>query len=209
MGELIEEYRRAILFFEAGDPIEASRILGPVVEAEPGNAEARLVLARSYFASAQLRRAEEQLRILVERDPSDHYACHLLGRTLERQSRPAEALPYHPFGRVEPHGELGERRLRGSKPGGRGRTHVDRQPREPTSAHQRANGVDLITRRGDRTREIGRVRVDTRVRAPAHLARDTPRLETKQRLSRSGMAQERCDRVAVAQHQDRAVASHA
>ncbi len=91
---LMEEYRRAQLYVEAGDPIEAARILGPIVEAEPANAEIRLRLALAYFASAQLRGAETQLRVLIDRDPSDHYAQHLLGRTLERQNRPADALPH-------------------------------------------------------------------------------------------------------------------
>ena len=54
----------------------------------------RLLLARAYFHSAQLGRAEEQLRVLVDRDPSDHYARFVLGRTLERQNRTAEALPH-------------------------------------------------------------------------------------------------------------------
>ena len=53
----------------------------------------RLLLARAYFHSAQLRRAEEQLRILIERDPTDHYAQFVLGRTLERQTGRPHALP--------------------------------------------------------------------------------------------------------------------
>ncbi len=52
------------------------------------------MLARAYFHSAQLGRAEEQLRWLVDRDPSDHYAQFVLGRTLERQGRPDRALPH-------------------------------------------------------------------------------------------------------------------
>ena len=91
---MIAEYRRGVLFFDAGDPIEAAKILLTVLEAEPSNAEVRLWLARAYFASAQLQRAETHLRALVDRDPSDHYACHLLGRTLERQHRTREALPF-------------------------------------------------------------------------------------------------------------------
>jgi thioredoxin-like negative regulator of GroEL len=92
--DLIEEYRRAALFMEAGDPVEAARILEPVLQAEPGNCDVRLRLAMAYFGSARLRKAEEQLRELVRRNPSDHYAHHLLGRTLERQSRAADALPH-------------------------------------------------------------------------------------------------------------------
>jgi Tfp pilus assembly protein PilF len=78
--------------FETGDPLGAARLLEPIVTAEPSNAAARLLLARSYFHSAQLRRAEAQLRILIERDPTDHYALFVLGRTLERMGRPADAL---------------------------------------------------------------------------------------------------------------------
>ena len=42
------------------------------------------------------RRCAESVRgvVIIERDPSDHYARFVLGRTLERQGRPAEALPH-------------------------------------------------------------------------------------------------------------------
>ena len=42
----------------------AARLLEPIVEAEPGNSSVRQLLARAYFQSAQLNRAEEQLREL-------------------------------------------------------------------------------------------------------------------------------------------------
>ncbi|HWS37149.1 MAG TPA: tetratricopeptide repeat protein [Actinoplanes sp.] len=91
---LLEDYRRATFFFESGDPLGAAKLLEPIVEAEPHNAAVRQLLARAYFNSAQLSRAEEQLRVLVEHDPSDHYAHHVLGRTLERDGRFREALPH-------------------------------------------------------------------------------------------------------------------
>lgn len=92
--DLLEEYRRATMFFEAGDPAGAARLLEPIVEAEPRNAAVRQLLARAYFQSAQLAGAEAQLRALIEQDPADHYAHHVLGRTLERSGRFAEALPH-------------------------------------------------------------------------------------------------------------------
>ncbi|WP_045745277.1 MULTISPECIES: tetratricopeptide repeat protein [Actinoplanes] len=92
--DLLEEYRRATFFFEAGDPLAASRLLEPIVEAEPHNTAVRQLLARAYFNSAQLNGAETQLRALIEHDPSDHYAHHVLGRTLERAGRFREALPH-------------------------------------------------------------------------------------------------------------------
>lgn len=94
VDDLFEEYRRAVIFFDAGDPITAAKVLEPIVEAEPTRFDVRLLLARSYFHSAQLRRAETQLRLLVEQDPADHYVRYVLGRTLERQNRHAEALPH-------------------------------------------------------------------------------------------------------------------
>jgi predicted Zn-dependent protease len=75
--DLLEEYRRATMFFESGDPLGAARLLEPIVEAEPRNAAVRQLLARAYFNSAQLNSAEAQL-----------------GRTLERAGRFREALPH-------------------------------------------------------------------------------------------------------------------
>ena len=92
--DLLEEYRRATFAFESGDPLAASKMLEPIVEAEPHNAAVRQLLARAYFNSAQLAGAEAQLRTLVEQNPSDHYAHHVLGRTLERAGRFSEALPH-------------------------------------------------------------------------------------------------------------------
>jgi Flp pilus assembly protein TadD len=92
--DLLEEYRRATMFFESGDSRGAARLLEPIVAAEPHNAAVRQLLARAYFNSAQLSRAEEQLRAMIDHDPSDHYAHHVLGRTLERAGRFAEALPH-------------------------------------------------------------------------------------------------------------------
>lgn len=92
--DLLEEYRRATFFFESGDPLGASKLLEPIIEAEPHNTAVRQLLARAYFNSAQLKRAEAQLRALIEHDPSDHYAHHVLGRTLERDGRFREALPH-------------------------------------------------------------------------------------------------------------------
>ncbi|NJC73820.1 tetratricopeptide repeat protein [Planosporangium thailandense] len=92
--DLYAEYERAVRSFDAGDPLGAVRALAPVVAAEPDNSSVRLLLARAYYHSAQLRRAEEQLRWLIDRDPADHYAHFVLGRTLERLGRPGQALPH-------------------------------------------------------------------------------------------------------------------
>ncbi|GLZ77411.1 hypothetical protein Afil01_22180 [Actinorhabdospora filicis] len=76
------------------DPLGALVILKPLLEEFGGDPNVRMLAARAYFASAQLRRAEELLTALVERDPGDFYARYLLGRTYQRQGRAAEAAPH-------------------------------------------------------------------------------------------------------------------
>jgi len=88
--DLYGEFRRAELFLKADQPIEAVRILDPVVAAAPGHTAALELLARALFASAQLQRAEEALRLLIERRPDDGWARMALARSLERQGKAAE-----------------------------------------------------------------------------------------------------------------------
>ncbi|WP_305128343.1 tetratricopeptide repeat protein [Streptomyces longispororuber] len=82
------------MFFDAKEYATAAQILDGLVEEVPEQTGPRLLLARSYYHSAQLRRAETELRTIVERDPVEHYARLMLGRTLERQGRDAEAAPH-------------------------------------------------------------------------------------------------------------------
>ncbi|MBT2232271.1 tetratricopeptide repeat protein [Nonomuraea sp. NEAU-A123] len=91
---LAEEFARGRMYFELKDYIGAARILAPLVAAEPGNVAARLLLARAYYHSAQLGRAEAELRAVVELAPTEEYAHLLLGRTLQRANRHAEAATY-------------------------------------------------------------------------------------------------------------------
>ncbi|MDX6313807.1 MAG: hypothetical protein QOF44_3271 [Streptomyces sp.] len=89
-----ERWERAGMFFEAKDYTEAARLLTGIVEQVPEQTAPRLLLARAYYHSAQLRRAEEQLREVIDRDPVEHYAHLMLGRTLQRQGRADEAAPW-------------------------------------------------------------------------------------------------------------------
>ena len=93
--DLHSEYLRADLFFAMGQPTEAARVLEPLVAAEPDHQAALELLARSYFGSAQLSRAEEALTRLVELAPANGWARRALARTLERQSRAHEAVVHH------------------------------------------------------------------------------------------------------------------
>ncbi|WP_030863944.1 tetratricopeptide repeat protein [Streptomyces sp. NRRL S-37] len=93
-GTPAERWERAGMFFDAKDYAAAARVLGGLVEEVPEQTGPRLLLARAYYHSAQLRRAEAELRVLVERDPVEHYARLMLGRTLQRQGRDDEARPH-------------------------------------------------------------------------------------------------------------------
>jgi Flp pilus assembly protein TadD len=93
--DLHSEFLRADLFLAMGQPIEAARVLEPVVAAEPANEAALELLARSYFGSAQLARAEDALTRLVDLAPANAWARRALARTLERQSRGDEAVRHH------------------------------------------------------------------------------------------------------------------
>jgi len=93
-GTPAERWERAQLFFDAKDYAGAARVLGKLVEEVPEQTGPRLLLARAYYHSAQLRRAEAELRVIVERDPVEQYARLMLGRTLQRQGRDEEAEPH-------------------------------------------------------------------------------------------------------------------
>ncbi|MCX4850816.1 M48 family metallopeptidase [Streptomyces sp. NBC_00893] len=90
-GTAADRWDRARMFFEAKEYMSAARILEGLVEEVPEQVSPRLLLARTYYHSARLGRAETQLRAVLERDPVEHYARLMLGRTLERQGRSAEA----------------------------------------------------------------------------------------------------------------------
>ncbi|MEJ2864986.1 tetratricopeptide repeat protein [Actinomycetospora flava] len=87
----VDEFRRAEDLLERRRPLDALKLLAPLLETEHAAASVHLLAARAFLASAQFRRAEEGFLRVLELDPSDHYARFALGRTLQRQSRLAEA----------------------------------------------------------------------------------------------------------------------
>ncbi|MEU3424323.1 tetratricopeptide repeat protein [Streptomyces gardneri] len=93
-GTAGERWDRARLFFDAKEYQTAVRILRGLVAEHPEQTAQRLLLARAYYHSAQLSRAETELRAVLDRDPVEHYARLMLGRTLERQGRTDEAAPH-------------------------------------------------------------------------------------------------------------------
>jgi Tfp pilus assembly protein PilF len=85
------DYRAAEQLLAARDPRGAVKLLDPVIAAHPENTAARLLRARAFFAAAQLRPAELEFQIVLEREPDNAFAHFALARTLERANRPDEA----------------------------------------------------------------------------------------------------------------------
>jgi tetratricopeptide (TPR) repeat protein len=86
-----EAFRKAEALLAQRRPLEALRELKQVL-AEAGEAPSvQLLAGRAYLGSAQLSRAEEAFRKVLDLDPSDHYARFALGKTLQRQARLTEA----------------------------------------------------------------------------------------------------------------------
>jgi Flp pilus assembly protein TadD len=89
-----ERWERAGYLFDLGDHAAAARELESLDAEDPGVGAVVMLLARAYYHSAQLGRAERTLRDRVEVAPTDGYAHLLLGRTLQRRSRHDEAAPH-------------------------------------------------------------------------------------------------------------------
>ncbi|MEU8927189.1 tetratricopeptide repeat protein [Kitasatospora sp. NPDC048545] len=89
-----DEYRMAKFYFDSKAYTDAARMLEGVLAEEPANLSVRLLLARSYYHSARLGRAEAELHRILEANPAEDYAQMMLGRTLERQGRTEEARPH-------------------------------------------------------------------------------------------------------------------
>ncbi len=87
-------YHEAWRLLENNAPRPAIEILDPAIEKEPAAMSLRTLRAWAYFQSAQLTKAEAELRLLVEECPSDVWARFALGRVLERQSKYDDALPH-------------------------------------------------------------------------------------------------------------------
>ena len=90
-----ERRQYASRLFESQRYRAASRVLKDLVAAAPRNLDLRMLLARSYYYTAQLSLAEAELRHVLRAEPA-HPSAHLaLARgVLERQHRCSEAAPH-------------------------------------------------------------------------------------------------------------------
>jgi tetratricopeptide (TPR) repeat protein len=75
-----------------GRNAEAVTALEEAKELEPAKASIREALGIAYFRLRRFSDAEREFRAVVELDPVDDYAHFALGRCLEKQRRPDEAV---------------------------------------------------------------------------------------------------------------------
>ncbi|WP_418956436.1 tetratricopeptide repeat protein [Streptomyces tritici] len=84
-------FRAAEQLLDARDPRGAIKLLDSVLAAHPESGAARLLRARAYFASAQLRAAEREFQHIVDQEPDNAFAHFALARTFQRAGRAEQA----------------------------------------------------------------------------------------------------------------------
>ena len=94
VGNHATAYRTAHDLLGRRAPREALEVLEPALAEEPANRGLRSLRAWAYLMRAQLKKAHDELRSLVDEDPSDAWTRHALGRSLERQAKYDDALPH-------------------------------------------------------------------------------------------------------------------
>ncbi|WP_240139097.1 tetratricopeptide repeat protein [Streptomyces sp. MUM 178J] len=85
------DFRAAEQLLDARVPRGAVKLLDSVIAVHPENTAARLLRARAFFAAAQLRSAELEFELVLEREPDNAFAHFALARTFERAGRPGPA----------------------------------------------------------------------------------------------------------------------
>jgi len=92
--DVYELYHQAQKHLAARDAAAATPLLELAAEQLPGDRAVLRLLALAYFDTSAFAAAESTLRVLVERDPLDADALHMLGQALERSGRSPEAGRY-------------------------------------------------------------------------------------------------------------------
>jgi Flp pilus assembly protein TadD len=76
-------------------PAQATVALEKAKKREPEKASIREALAIAYFRLGRWEEAEAEFRAVIDLAPTDDYAHHWLGRTLEHQGRDQEAQRHY------------------------------------------------------------------------------------------------------------------
>ena len=95
MSETYNLYRQGQKHMAAGMNAQATVALEKAKKREPEKASIREALGIAYFRIRRFAEAEEEFRAILELKPVDDYAHFALGRCLEKQGRPQEAVGHY------------------------------------------------------------------------------------------------------------------
>jgi tetratricopeptide (TPR) repeat protein len=92
MSETYDLYRQGRAHMAAGMNAQATVALEKAKRREPEKTSIREALGIAYFRIMRFAEAEQEFRDILELRPIDHYAHFALGRCLQKQGRPQEAV---------------------------------------------------------------------------------------------------------------------
>jgi Flp pilus assembly protein TadD len=95
MSETYDLYCRGRDHLAAGMNAQATVSLEKAKRREPEKTSIREALGIAYFRIRRFAEAEQEFREILELRPVDHYAHFALGRCLEKQGKPEEAVGHY------------------------------------------------------------------------------------------------------------------
>ena len=95
MSETYELFQQGRDHLAHGRNAQATVPLEKAKKREPEKTSIREALGIAYYRIRRFAEAEEEFRTILELQPVDHYAHFALGRCLEQQGRPAEAVGHY------------------------------------------------------------------------------------------------------------------
>jgi Flp pilus assembly protein TadD len=100
MSETYDLFQQGRDHLAAGRNAQATVPLEKAKKREPGKASIREALGIAYFRIRRFAEAEQEFRAMIDIKPVDDYAHFALGRCLEKQGRPEEAVAHYRLANV-------------------------------------------------------------------------------------------------------------
>jgi tetratricopeptide (TPR) repeat protein len=95
MSETYDLFKQGREHMARGMNAQATVALEKAKRREPKKASIREALGIAYYRIRRFAEAEQEFRAIIEEKPVDHYAHFALGRCLEKQGRPQEAVGHY------------------------------------------------------------------------------------------------------------------
>jgi Flp pilus assembly protein TadD len=95
MSETYDLFQQGREHMARGMNAQATVALEKAKKREPEKASIREALGIAYFRIRRFAEAEQEFRAILEQKPVDDYAHFALGRCLEKQGRPKEAVSHY------------------------------------------------------------------------------------------------------------------